>query len=301
MRHLSFSALCASALSLPLSLQAAETPATYATPQDALDAMMTAAAAQDTQAMLTVFGTNAEELLSTGNPDRDNANRREILGMYAAGYRFLPSGEGQVTLLLGEDGWPFPIPLARTDAGWAFDIVAGEDEIHARRIGLNELETIEMLQAYVVIQAEYRLTDHDGDGVMEFASALLSSPQGRDGLFWADADGPLGERIALASLDGYNDGEADQAPEPFGGYYYRILTGQTDTAPGGAMDYQVNGHMVAGHAMLAVPADYGDSGITSFMVGENGIIYEADLGEDTLDIAQTLTMFDPGPDWAALE
>ncbi|SLN34949.1 hypothetical protein TRL7639_01621 [Falsiruegeria litorea R37] len=294
-------AIGALALTLAMPLHAAEDPADYASPQEALDAMMTAVAAQDTQALLSVFGNDAEELLSSGNPDRDQQNRAEILNMYGEGYRFLPSDEGHVTLLLGADSWPFPIPIARTDAGWAFDIVAGEDEIHARRIGLNELETIEMLQAYVDIQAEYRLTDHDGDGVMEFASALLSSPQGRDGLFWADADSPLGERIAIASLDGYNDGQDDQDPEPFGGYYYRILTGQTDNAPGGAMDYQINGNMVAGHAMLAVPADYGNSGITSFVVGENGVIYEADLGEDTLDAAHALTSFDPGPDWAALE
>ncbi|MBO9450342.1 DUF2950 domain-containing protein [Tropicibacter sp. R16_0] len=289
------------ALTLAMPLHAAEDPGRFASPQEALDAMMTAVAAQDTQALLSVFGNDAEELLSSGNPDRDQQNRAEILNMYGEGYRFLPSDEGHVTLLLGADSWPFPIPIARTEAGWAFDIVAGEDEIHARRIGLNELETIEMLQAYVDIQAEYRLTDHDGDGVMEFASALLSSPQGRDGLFWADADSPLGERIAIASLDGYNDGQDDQDPEPFGGYYYRILTGQTDSAPGGAMNYQVNGHMVAGHAMLAVPADYGNSGITSFMVGENGVIYEADLGEDTLEAAHTLTLFDPGPEWAPLE
>lgn len=282
-------------------LQAGETPATYTSPQDALEAMMKAAIEQDTVAMLSVFGNDAEELLSTGNPDRDQANRKEILSLYDEGYRFLPSSEGQVTLLLGADSWPFPIPLTRTESGWAFDIEAGEEEIHARRIGLNELETIEMLQAYVDVQAAYRLTDHDGDGVLEFASALLSSPNSRDGLFWADADGPLGERIALASLDGYNDGQDDQDPEPFGGYYYRILTGQTDNAPGGAMDYQVNGHMVAGHAMLAVPADYGNSGITSFMVGENGVVYEADLGEETLETAQTLMQFDPGQDWVVLE
>ncbi|WP_164657785.1 DUF2950 domain-containing protein [Tropicibacter sp. Alg240-R139] len=294
-------AISAAALIAALPLHAADSPADYATPQGALDAMMTAVSAQDTQALLSVFGNAAEELLSSGNPERDRRNRQEILNMYGEGYRFRPSEDGQVTLLLGDDGWPFPIPIARTDAGWAFDIVAGEDEIHARRIGLNELETIEMLMAYVDIQAEYRLTDHDGDGVMEFASSLLSSPQGRDGLFWADADSPLGERIAIAALDGYNDGQDDQAPEPFGGYFYRILTGQSDNAAGGAMDYQVNGHMVAGHAMLAVPADYGNSGITSFMVAENGVIYEADLGENTLEVAQSLTLFDPTADWETFE
>jgi len=277
---------------------AGEAPATYPGPQDALEAMMEALSNQNSDSLLKVFGTDAESLLSSGNPDRDKISWLEILILVQNGYRFHPGEDGKTTLLLGADSWPFPIPLHRTDQGWSFDIEAGADEVHARRVGLNELDTIEILNAYVDIQAEYRLVDHDGDGVMEFARSLLSSStDAQDGLFWAQPDSPMGERIALASLDGYNDGDADQDADPFGGYYYRILQGQGDEAPGGAMDYLINDQMVAGHAMLAVPSDYGNSGITSFLIAENGIIYEADLGEESLDVAQEITLFNPGPEW----
>jgi len=285
-------------LAATLPVMAAETPATYATPQDALEAMMDAMAAPGQDAILTVFGNDAKDLLSTGNSDRDGANREKLLDLLAEGYRFQPADD-HVVMLLGADGWPFPIPLARTDnAAWAFDIDAGRDEVYFRRIGLNELETIEMMAAYVGIQSEYRLTDHDGDGVMEFAASILSSDGVRDGLVWADDNSPLGVRIALASLDGYSTDQGDQAPEPFGGYYYRVLQGQTAAAPGGAMDYMIGDNMVAGHALLAVPADYGHSGIHSFMVSENGTVLEADLGKDSLTVAYGITRFDPGAGWA---
>ena len=288
-------------LAFALPLSAAETPAVYATPQDAFEAMQSALDAADTSAILTVFGTTAEDLLSSGNPERDAENRASILTLSAEGYRFALGNDGAVTVLLGHESWPFPIPVARTDGGWAFDIEAGRDEVYYRRIGLNELDTIEMMHAYVEVQANYRQDDHDGDGVMEFAGSLLSSDGAKDGLFWPLEDSPLGARIALASLDGYNDGREDREPEPFGGYYYRILQGQSASAPGGAMDYVIGGNMVAGHALLAVPADYGDSGIHSFMVSENGTVLEADLGEDSLDVAFGMMTFDPGADWSPVE
>jgi len=275
---------------------AAETPAPYATPQDALEAMMSALTATDQDAILAVFGTNAQDLLTSGNPDRDGENREKLLGLLAEGYRF-QLADDHVVVLLGADGWPFPIPLARSDGSWAFDLEAGRDEVHFRRIGLNELEAIEMMQAYVGIQAAFRLEDHDGDGVMEFAASILSSDGVRDGLVWADDDSPLGARIALASLDGYSNDQGDHEPEPFGGYYYRILQGQTAAAPGGEMNYVIGGNMVAGHALLAVPSDYGYSGVHSFMVSENGTVLEADLGEDSVAVAFGMTQFDPGADW----
>ena len=287
-------------LALPLPGLAAEAPATYATPQAALEAMMTALAASDHDTLQEVFGSDAQDLLSTGNPQHDAENRQSLLDLWAEGYRFQP-GEDHTLVLLGADGWPFPIPLAQHDTAWAFDIPAGRDEVYFRRIGLNELETIEMMQAYGAIQAAYRLVDHDGDGVMEFAASILSSVGARDGLVWADDDSPLGARIALASLDGYSDATGDQEPQPFGGYYYRILQGQGDAAPGGAMDYKIGDNMVAGHALLAVPADYGHSGIHSFMVSENGTVLEADLGEDSLTTAFGITRFDPSDGWTPTE
>lgn len=291
------SGLAGLSMLLATSVAAGEMPAPYASPQTALDAMMSALESGQSDVVLQVFGTAAEDLVSTGNHERDNENRNQILSLYRDGFRFQPDGDGRVILLLGAEGWPFPIPIARSGGTWSFDIEAGRDEVYFRRVGLNELDTLDVMKAYVAIQSEFRKTDHDGDGVMEFANALISSPDARDGLYWGDIDSPMGVRIALANLDGYADDDGDKAPEPFGGYYYRILTAQSDAAPGGQMDYMAGPNMVAGHALLAVPSDYGSSGIHSFMVAENGIVLQADLGEDSLGIARAMTTFDPGPEW----
>ena len=291
---------CATAFALASTgAFASDAPATYGSPQEALDALI---AALGTGTALEVFGEAAQDLLSTGNAERDAENRDAFLLLYEDGYRFRNDGPDTVVVLLGATSWPFAVPLSRGDAGWFFDAEAGREELLFRRIGLNELDTIDMMRAYVEAQAMFRSVDQDGDGVMEFAPALLSSaPSVRDGLFWGDADSILGERIALASLEGYNDGTEDRPAEPFGGYYYRILTSQGDAAPGGAMDYMMGDHLMGGHAMLAVPAAYGDSGIHSFIIAENGVLYQADLGEDTLGTAATLTSFDPTDGWTVVE
>jgi len=289
------------ALALTPPLWASETPATYATPQDALEGLVTALSAGD-GAALDVFGTDATDLVSTGNPLRDTENRLTLLQLYADGYRFRSDTPDRVHVLLGADGWALPIPLARTAAGWRFDVAAGREEILARRIGLNELDTIDIMYAYVAAQQQFRSIDHDGDGIMEFASGILpSAPGARDGLFWPADDTLMGELIALATLDGFSDGATDQRPEPFGGYYYRVLRGQGPDAPGGALDYEIGGHMMIGHALLAVPAEYGNSGIHSFMIGENGQLYQADLGESTLERTLGMTLYDPDDLWVAVE
>lgn len=272
-------------------------PAKYATPQAALDAMMAGLASADRAAVLTVFGPKSADLLSTGNAEEDAANRATVLALYREGYRFVPGAEDTVTLALGTEGWSFPIPLVRGPGGWSFDIVAGEAEVIAREIGGNELDVIELLHAYVDVQAAFRLIDHDGDGVMEFARQIISSDTDRDGLFWSDGSGPVGELLARASARGYSDGVSDKAPEPYLGYLYRILDGQAATAPGGEMSYVVNDNMVAGHALLAVPAAYGETGVHSFLIAENGVLLEADLGEDTLGTAAKITAYDPGEVW----
>lgn len=286
-------------IALTLQSHAAEAPASYATPQDAFEAFADALGKRD--AVLEVFGTDAMDVLLSGDDEEDAENRGQIEALIQEGYRFQRNEDGRVTLLLGAEAWPFPIPLAKTDSAWAFDIEAGRDEVFYRRIGLNELETIDMIEAYVDIQSAYRLVDHDGDGVMEFAASILSSEGARDGLVWEGDDSPLGERIALASLDGFSDGETDQAGEPFGGYYYRILQRQGEGAPGGALDYIIGGNMIAGHALLAVPSSYGETGINSFIVSENGIIHSADLGENGLDAALEILSYNPDTTWSPIE
>lgn len=290
------------ALTCVLSGPLAAEPANFATPQAALDAMMTAIGAADRDAVLAVFGNEAEDLLSSGDPSEDAEDREELLALYRDGYRMMPQEDGSVVLAFGADGWPFPIPLVRDGDSWAFDIDAGREEVEAREIGLNEIEIIDLLDAYVDIQAAYRLEDHDGDGVMEFARQIISTSEtARDGLFWPGDDSPLGALFARASTDGFSDGDQDHAPEPYNGYYFRILTEQGPEAPGGAMDYLVNDHMLAGHALLAVPAEYGETGYHSFMVSENGVILEAILGEDTLEIAAEMKAYDPDENWTPTE
>lgn len=294
------SSIAASAL-LAMAVPAQADPARYETLQDAVDALVQGVRDQDRAGLLTVFGPEAEGLIYSGDPAEDRANRTRLGLLYREGWRLVPNDDGSVTLALGRDEWPFPIPLVLADGAWAFDIVAGEAEMVAREIGANELDVIDLLDAYGDVQAVFRLVDHDGDGVMEFARYIISDDTRRDGLFWGDGDSPMGVRLARAALDGYADDDGDQPPVPHSGYYFRILDAQSENAPGGQMDYLVNDNMVGGHALLAVPAIYGETGIMSFMVSENGIILEADLGEDTLELAIGMMTYDPGAEWAPVE
>lgn len=286
------------ALSLLAISPVSAEPARYASPFDALEGLISALQIGDGKAVLTVFGPENKELMSSGDADRDAQNRASVLALYGEGYRMEPQEDGSVVFALGADGWPFPVPLKRGEQGWAFDAEAGRAEVNNRTIGLNEIDVIDLLDAYVGVQTGFRQVDQDGDGVMEFARQIISSAEQRDGLFWPDTESPVGEQLARASASGFNDGQSDRPPEPYLGYYFKILTRQGDNAPGGAMDYLVNGNMVAGHALLAVPADYGASGVHSFMVSENGVILQAVLGEETLEIAAEMDAFDPGADWA---
>ncbi|MCX8954719.1 DUF2950 family protein [Ruegeria sp. NA] len=272
----------------------------FETPQTALDAFVQALKADDQNKLLEIFGPEAEDLIGTGDPAEDQQRRRDVLGMYAEGYRFQPENDG-VVLLLGEDSWPFPIPILQGETGWRFDLEAGIEELSAREIGLNELDVIETLEAYVDLQAAFRLVDHNGDGVMEFARTIISDPGERNGLFWPDEDSFVGAALARAAVSGWSDGEADFEPEPFLGYYFTILHGQGPDAPGGAYSYFVGDRFVAGHALLAAPSDYGETGVHSFLVGENGIVYEADFGPDTLDIFADISTYDPGANWSPIE
>lgn len=285
---------------LPAAVFAADRPAVFDTPQDALGRFSQALAARDRDEMISIFGPDAEDLLSTGDENRDQANRSEVMSLLSEGYRFKPEGD-QIVLLLGSEGWPFPIPLTRLEDRWQFDIEAGREEILTRRIGLNELDVMVLLEAYVDLQSEFRLVDHDGDGVMEFAQSIISEPGARDGLFWPEERGFVGAALARAEVFGWSDGDQDRSPEPFLGYYFKILHGQTSAAVGGEASYMIGGNLVGGHAMLAFPAEYGQTGVSSFMIGENGVLYEADLGAETLDRAAGIAAYDPGDGWQTID
>lgn len=291
------------ALLLATGVAVAE-PAKYASPEAAVDAILAALDARDRDALLSVFGSENEDVVFTGDQDEDIQIWSDFLASYNRQHRIEMDGDRAV-LHIGREDWPFPAEIVNISGEWQFDGAGAREEVVLRRIGLNELDVIDLLKSGVEIQAAYRQTDYDDDGVMEFAASILSSPGNRDGLYWPDEPGtlpsPIGPFIARASADGYNFDGTDEAPEPYLGYYFRVLQKQGAAAPGGAFDYLVDGNMVAGYAFLAYPADYGQSGIMSFMVGENGVVYEADLGEDSLDAGNAIDSFDPAEGWSPSE
>ena len=276
-------------------------PATYASPEQAIKSFVDALTARDRAALLVVFGQESDDLISSNNDKDDEEARNEFLSAYASFAELVDDDQGAKVLQVGRTRWPFPVKLVAVEGGWQFDPAAAREEILNRRIGENELDVIALMRRAVEVQAAYRLVDYDGDGVMEFADAILSNPGQRNGLYWPEDLGeplsPVGGFAAQASADGISIDGVDQPPQPYLGYYYRILTRQGPSAPGGAMEYMVNGNMVAGHAILAFPAEPGETGVMSFLVGENGIVYEADLGENTLQIAGALQTFDPDEVW----
>jgi len=279
--------------------------ASFDSPEAATEAVIEALEAADRDALIGVFGPESEDVILTGDEIEDRATWGEFLRDYRVMRRIAPDGEGRSTLYVGRDQWPFPAPLVENDGQWTFDAEAAREEVLLRRIGRNELDVIDLMRGYVRAQAAYRAQDPDGDGLPSFAASILSSPDMRDGLYWVAEEGepesPVGDFMARAAAEGYSVEGQDVEPEPYLGYYYRVLDRQGPAAPGGEMAYVVGGHMVAGHALLAVPAAYGDTGVMSFMVGEAGEVYEADLGEETLDIAAEITAFDPGEGWSPVE
>jgi hypothetical protein len=290
------------ALAAALPRVAAAAPESFPTPQAAADAVVAALEAKDRDKLLVVFGPENEDVILTGEDARDRENWSEFLRDYKSTHEITTDAEGTTaTLSIGPDLWPFPASIVKDDKGWHFDAESAREEVLARRIGENELDVIDLLHGYVQAQAKYRTEDPEGDGLHTFADAIISSAGKRDGLYWPSEPNvpasPIGDFMARAAADGYNFDGTDQEPDPYLGYYYRVLTKQGADAPGGAMDYMVNGHMLAGHALIAFPADYGDTGVMSFIVGENDVVYERDLGEDTLALATAIDAFDPDDGW----
>ena len=276
-------------------------PTVYETPEAATEAVITALEARDREQLIAVFGAENQDVVLSG----DDVADREAWSRFLSDYRVLHRidvEDDSATIYVGRDQWPFPAPIVKADDGWHFDAAGAREEILMRRIGQNELDVINLMHGYVRAQSAYRGSDPDGDGLRSFAADLISSPGTRDGLYWPDEPGapesPVGDFMARAAAEGYSIDGQDADPEPYHGYYFKLLQKQGAAAPGGAIDYMVGGHMLAGHALIAFPSAYGDTGIMSFMVGEAGIVYEADLGEDTLAAAAAIDSFDPGEGWA---
>jgi hypothetical protein len=275
----------------------------FASPEQAADALLAAVRSDDPHELLDILGPQGQELIQSGDPVADRNARQRLLGAYDAAHRVERSGTSLAALIVGTEAWALPIPIVKQDSGWRFDTEASAQKILDRRVGRNELNVIEVCRAYVAAQREFALAHPLGKHLHEYASQFESNPGKHDGLFWATSPGqplsPFGPLVARARAEGYVEREPGQPATPYHGYYYRILTSQGTHAPGGAKNYLVAGHMSGGFALLAFPAKWGDSGIMSFLVDQDGIVFERNLGPDTDRIARGITQFDPDLDWHA--
>jgi hypothetical protein len=275
--------------------------ATFETPQAAVDTLVAAARAENEAELRRVLGPDSTELLSSGDDVADANGRAEFLRLYDEKHKLESTSEDSVTLDVGATDWPLPIPIVKGEQGWYFDTKAGLDEMLSRRIGKNELATIQVCLAIVDAQREYAAADFSGSGWLEYAQKLRSSPGKKDGLYWETKEGepqsPMGDLVAEATAEGYAlKGDAD-APRPYHGYYYKLLTAQGPAAPGGSINYLAQGHLIGGFAVVAWPADYGNSGLKTFISSHHGDVYEKDLGENTESVVRAMKEFNPDGTW----
>jgi hypothetical protein len=278
---------------------------TFKTPEDAAKSLMDAAKSNDTKELLAIFGPAGKEIISSGDEVADKAGIEHFIKDYEEMSRLEKETDKKVTLVVGNREWPFPIPIVKKGETWAFDTMAGKEELLNRRIGRNELNTIQTCLAYVDAQREYAMKDRDNDKLLEYAEKFWSTPGKKDGLHWETKEGeaksPFGAVAAQAVQEGYAPKKPGDKPAPYHGYFYKILKAQGKNAPGGAYDYVIKGKMIGGFALVVYPAEYGASGIMTFTVNHDGVVYEKDLGKETGKIAGAMTKFDPDKTWKKVE
>jgi hypothetical protein len=272
----------------------------FATAEDGVRALIDTVKGGDLEALVRLFGPEGRDIVSGSDPAAGRRNQRVFLAAVAEQWRLEDRGPDTKELIVGNEDWPFPIPLVRSAQGWRFDAAAGREEIVTRRIGRNELAVIDVCRAYVEAQRAYARTGHDGKRAGLYAQRFSSEPGRQNGLYWPTTRGqprsPLGDLVARASADGY-DLAARRSPEPFHGYHFRILTAQGPAAPGGEIDYLGKGEMSGGFALVAYPAQYDATGIMTFMVNADGVVHEKDLGPDTATVAAAIARYDPDASW----
>ncbi len=293
----------------------------YPSPQEAMSALVRAVAAKDQSSLAKIFGPDFDQLLS-GDEVEDNKDLDDFAAGLKESAQLRKESDTKYTLLAGKDSWPTPIPIVKRSDGWVFDTKAGLQEVLNRRIGENELSAIKTCQAYVLAQWEYYTgEDGDHDGIAEYAQKFISSPGQHDGLYYEtstdEKPSPLGRLVAEARAEGYGpksqtgkspatneqaEGQgAAHVRHPFHGYYFKILTSQGPNAPGGKFSYIINGNMIAGYALVAYPDKWGNSGVMTFIVNNQGRVYEKNLGENTSKIAGSMTEYNPDPSWKLAE
>ena len=286
-------------------LPAVEAQKIFASPEEAVSSFIDALTNNDQKELLAILGPEGESLLSSGDPVADKQGKDDFLQKIREKNAIEKDGLTKAILLVGMDDWPFPIPIIKEGEGWYFDTSEGKEEILNRRIGKNELFTIQTCLAIVDAQREYAMMDSDGDGLLEYAEKFKSDPGKRNGLYWPTADGeepsPLGELVAKAWAEGYKNLGSQDESQPYYGYYFRMLMQQGSSAQGGAYDYVIGGNMIGGFAVVAYPAQYSNTGIMTFIVNHDGVVYQQDLGVDTVKIAKNMTDFDPDKKWARVE
>jgi hypothetical protein len=276
------------------------TQATYDTPDQASEALLAAAGSGDTSAMLRVLGEEAQPVVASGDAVADAERRDEFTELYMAAHRWESIAADAAMLVVGEDDWPFPFPLVKEERGWRFDTSHGIEEILDRRIGENELAAMQASLAYVDAQREYYWLNPEGAPLLHYARSFTSTQGRKDGLYWDAADGeppsPLGALFAEARAEGYLIDIAHR-PVPYYGYHFRILTSQGEHAAGGAYDYVVGDRMIGGFGLVAYPAERGSTGVMTFIVNHDGVVFSKDLGPDTAKLATEMTRFDPDDTW----
>jgi hypothetical protein len=271
----------------------------FPTAQAAATALIKAASTFDEPALAAMFGPDGKDLVSTEDPVRDKSYAAAFASLAQEGHSVVvsTSNPSRATLHVGRDRWPLPVPLVRIAGKWYFDAKAGRDEILFRRVGANELDAIEVCHGFVEAQKEYALDLHDGSGVHQYAQRIISTPGKQDGLYWKNADGsdggPISEAVAKAIEEGYS---VDTATA-YHGYFFHVLKGQGPDAPLGELDYVIGGAMIGGFALIATPAEYGVTGVQTFIINHDGIVYQKDLGPDSLNLAKQITRYNPDKTW----
>lgn len=277
---------------------------TFSSAEEAVKAAVGAARSNSEKDLLAIFGPQAKDLLSSGDSVADKQRRAAFLKAYDEKNSLAKEGDNTV-IVIGNNNWPFPIPLVKKGEGWVFDTDKGREEILNRRIGQNELYTIQSCLAIVDAQREYAMKDRDKNGLLEYAEKFVSDPGKKNGLYWeakaGEAQSPLGPIMARARSEGYEGKQSGGTPPPYHGYYYRILKAQGKDAAGGAYSYVVNGKMIGGFALVAYPAQYGNSGVMTFIVNHEGKVFQKDLGKNTSAAAAAMKEYSPDKTWTEVK